>query len=67
MNTRTELQPAALQPAYPMAMVELNDLEIEDVSGGNPAVAAAAAVVALGGAALDLGYKLGGMLYKATH
>jgi hypothetical protein len=67
MNTRTELQPAALQPAYPMAMVELNDLEIEDISGGNPAVAAAAAVVALGGAALDLGYKLGGMLYKATH
>lgn len=62
MNTRTELQ-----PLYPMPMIELNDVEIEDISGGNPAVAAAAAVVALGGAALDLGYKLGGMLYKATH
>lgn len=48
------------------AMNELSDEEINVVSGGSPMVVAAAAV-ALGSAALDLGYKLGGMLYKATH
>lgn len=56
-----------LAPAYSMEMVELSDREIEDIAGGNPAVVAAAGVVALGGAALDLGYKLSGMLYKAMH
>lgn len=48
-------------------MYQLDDGDIEVVSGGLPAIAAAAAAVALGGAALDLGYKLGGMMYKALH
>lgn len=48
-------------------MYEIDDHEIDLVSGGFPPVAVAAAAVALGGAALDMGYKLGGMLYKALH
>lgn len=48
-------------------MFELNEHDIEQVSGGFAHVAVATAVVALGGAALDFGYKLGGMLYRATH
>lgn len=50
-----------------VGMLELDEQDIQSVSGGVPAVAATAAVVALGGAALDLGYKLGGMLYRALH
>ncbi|WP_296942671.1 hypothetical protein [uncultured Massilia sp.] len=46
---------------------ELSDDEVTIVSGGLPVVAVAAGIVALGGSALDFGYKLGGMLYKITH
>ncbi|KQQ88388.1 hypothetical protein [Massilia sp. Leaf139] len=62
MNTIMQLQPAAT-----MAMVELDEHEITHISGGHPAVIATTAVIALGSAALDMGYKLGGMLYKAMH
>lgn len=46
---------------------ELNDDEVTEISGGIPAIALTAGIIALGGASLDFGYKLGGMLYRATH
>lgn len=46
---------------------ELNNDEVISISGGLPIIAVTAGILALGGSALDLGYKLGGMLYKATH
>ncbi|MGX4643164.1 class IIb bacteriocin, lactobin A/cerein 7B family [Massilia sp. SYSU DXS3249] len=46
---------------------ELNDYEVENISGGFPPLVAAAAAIAVGNAALDFGHKLGGMLYRALH
>lgn len=46
---------------------ELNDLEVEHISGGFPPLVIAAGAIALGNAALDFGHKLGGMIYRALH
>lgn len=48
-------------------IIELNNLEIDYISGGHPAAIAAAALVTLGNSALNFGRNLGATAYRILH